>query len=164
MKERHIEDLGWKKEVSYRGDDQRALSCNLVPTPWTEDCTLFISIFQKYVILFSSLFTITVEQLFLGVCMYFVVFVIVACVRQSEKECMCALQALRKRLRGNWFFLRSLYHSLQSSVESYCNCVFALALLYRALWLVKKSLHNFLNQSDVKPKPIAACSHAFFRE
>ena len=82
-------------------------------------------------------------------CVYFVVFVIVACERQSEKECMYA----RCRHYANVYvgigFSLGAYHCFQSSVESYC--VFALALLYCALWLVKKSLRNFLNQSDVKP-------------
>ena len=52
--ERGFEDLdvrtkwnAWKRCDG--GGDQKALSYNVV-TPWTEDCTLFISIFEKPVL------------------------------------------------------------------------------------------------------------------
>ena len=39
----------------------------------------------------------------------------------------------------------------------------ALVLHYYALWLAKKFLRRFLDQSELKPKRIVTCSHAFSR-
>ena len=55
------------------------------------------------------------------------------------------------------FFIRAVFNFVEIK--------FAVALVLHcyALWLVKKISRHFLNQSEVKPKPIVTCSHAFSR-